>query len=195
MSASWKPEVFMQRTLSKSLFYIGSFLACSLIAMTSGCASGGFHLTREYAGWLNSQNIIVRIVLYVFGFVVFFVTLLVDMVILNTADFWQGRVSAGNYQFKDGDKTFLVHHEFLPTTNLKRSTIQVLEHGKKLQEVMLSETTSGEIEFYIDGKIRTRVRDLHSIPVATLFDEKGHASEEKVLWSLLTSSVQSLAKK
>ncbi len=80
----------MQRYWSKTLFYIGSFLACTIMAITAGCASGGFKLTRKYASWLNSNNIIIRIILYILTSVVFAVTILIDMVIFNTIDFWEG---------------------------------------------------------------------------------------------------------
>ena len=64
----------------------------------------------------------------VFGFAI---TLLVDMVIFNTMDFWEGRVSAGEYNYQSGDKTFYVRHEILPGTKLKRS-LSVATHENRV---------------------------------------------------------------
>src|SRR5688572_8030721 len=100
--------------MQKLSFFFLSSIACFTMALTSGCASGGFKLTRQYARWVNSQNIILRIVLYILTFIVFAVTLLIDAVVFNTIDFWEGKVSEGTYDFKDGDKVYQVRHEFLP---------------------------------------------------------------------------------
>ncbi len=182
--------------IQKSFFYISSLLACSIMALSTGCASGGFKLTRQYAGWLNSQNIILRVVLYLFGFVIFLITLLIDAVVFNTLDFWQGRISAGTYQFEHEEKTFVVQHEITPGTNLKRSTIQIKNAEQKLlQTCVLQETTTGEIELIVDGTLRTRVHDLQTIPVASFFDAKGTHTEDQTLWSVLTSPTTTLARK
>jgi hypothetical protein len=145
-----------------------------MMALSTGCASGGFKLTREYARWVNSKQIILRIVLYIFTFIVFTVTLLIDMVLFNTMDFWEGKVSAGDYQFKDKDKTYLVKHEFINGTDRKQSTIHIVDADKKLlQTVLLTETVSGEIEMYIDGKLKTRVSDISTVPVAKIYNADG----------------------
>jgi hypothetical protein len=152
------------------------------MALTTGCASGGFKLTRQYAGWVNSQNIILRIVLYILTSVVFAVTLLIDAVVFNTMDFWEGRVSQGTYEFKDATKTYQVRHEFQPGTQLKRSTIQIKDLNQaRLQEIVLSETASGEIEMFIDGKLRTRVHSISEAPVASIFDGSGKLVDEHVV--------------
>ena len=96
----------MSKIWMKPSFYLSSFAACAIMALTAGCASGGFKLTRQYARWVNSQNIILRIVIYILTSVVFAVTMLIDFVIFNTLDFWNGTVAAGSYEFKDGDKLF-----------------------------------------------------------------------------------------
>lgn len=172
----------MQRIWTKFLFYGGSFLACFMMALTSGCASGGYKLTRQYAGWVNKQNIILRIVLYILTFVVFTVTLLIDAVIFNTIDFWEGKVSAGSFEFKDGSKVYHVKHEFLPKSNLKRSTIQILDLNQNVvQDVVLAETAAGEIEMFVDGKLRTRVNGMSEFPIAAIFDEKGTVVKESAI--------------
>src|SRR5690606_10112033 len=100
----------------------------------------GFKITRQYARFVNSQMIVLRIILYILTSIVFAVTLLVDMVVFNTIDFWNGTVSQGDYEFKDGGKTYHARHEILPS-KLKQSTIKISdENGKHLQEVVLRET-------------------------------------------------------
>lgn len=167
----------MRTFLVKPLFYLGALIACT--GVLSGCASGGYKLTRQYARFVNSQNLIVRIVLYILTSVVFLVTILVDVVINNTVDFWQGRVSAGSYEFKDADKIYQVRHEFAPGTKLKRSTIQIKDKdGVQIQEVALKEMTSGEIEVFVDGQIRGRVQGIGDIPVASIFDKNGKVTSK-----------------
>ncbi len=181
---------FYTQVWTRSIFLSLSLLACSIMAMTSGCASGGFKLTRQYASWVNSQNIILRIVLYILTSIVFAVTMLIDLVIFNTMDFWEGRVSAGSYNFKEGDKTYFVEHKFMPGTKLRHSTIQVEDKNHiRLQEVVLNETPSGEIELIVDGKIRSRVRNISSLPIASVFNDHGLLIEEKVLLFTTPSTV------
>jgi hypothetical protein len=172
----------MQRLQKYWLFFLGSFLACSVMSLTTGCASGGWKLTRQYAGWLNSQPIILRVIIYILGFIIFFVTILVDVVVLNTMDFWEGKVSAGDYHFKDGDRTFFAHHEYMPGTQLKRSSIQVKDNdGKLLQNVVFQETVEHDIELFVDGVLRARGHDMKTMPAVTMFDAKGRMTQEKVL--------------
>lgn len=164
----------MQKLTAKPISYLSAFLACFVMCFTSACASGGFKWTRKYAGFVNSQNIILRIVLYLLTGIVFAVTLLVDMVIFNTMDFWEGRVSAGSYNFKEGEKTFVVKHEFQGDSKLRKSTIKVMDKKNNLiQEVVLNETSSNEIEMFVDGKLRSRVNGIKELPVASIFDENG----------------------
>ena len=145
------------------------------MALTAGCASGGFKLTRQYAGWVNSQQLIIRIILYILTAVVFAVTLLIDAVIFNTMDFWEGRVSSGTYHFNSEDKVYQVKHELQPGEGkLKLSTIRVMDQKNELlQVVVLKETSSGEIEMFVDGKIRARVQSINDAPVALAFDKEG----------------------
>jgi hypothetical protein len=173
----------MLKIVSKVGFNISALLACSVLALTTGCASGGFKLTRQYARFVNSKMIVLRVVLYIFTAIVFAVTMLIDMVIFNTIDFWEGKVSQGTYDFQDGEKSYHVKHEILPNSELKKSTILVTDASSALlQKVELLETAGGEVEFYVDGQIRARVRDIKSLPVASLFDQKGQLIEENTLW-------------
>lgn len=179
--------------LKKFLFYVGAFFACGLMAVSSGCASGGFKLTRQYARWVNSQNIILRIIIYILTGIVFVVTMLIDAVVFNTLDFWDGKVSEGKYEFKDEDKTYHVHHEFIPGTQRRRSTIQTFDKDSRLlQEVVLNETPEGEIQMKVDGQLRAQVRDLDSLPVATLYNSSGQTIENKFFWFTLPQSQEKM---
>lgn len=175
----------MHISIRKPLGYVVSLIACTAMSFSlGGCASGGYKLTRQYAGWLNSQNIIIRIILYILTIPVFGVTLLIDSIVFNTMDFWNGRVSSGTFERKDGDKTYFAHHEIIPGENLRRSTLQVKDKNLKLlQEVKLQETGSGEIEMYVDGVLKTRVSSISLLPVAKIFDRKGQVAEEKLLFA------------
>ena len=80
-------------------------------------------------------------------------TFAIDAVIFNSLDFWEGRVSQGTYHFKGKGKTYVVKHELLPNTKLKKSTIYVLDAQKKqLQEVVLTETKAGKIKIELDKR-------------------------------------------
>lgn len=172
----------MQKFTAKPLSYCCALLACTIMSLTTACASGGFKLTREYAGFVNRQQIIVRIILYILTAVVFAATMLIDMVIFNTMDFWEGRVSAGDYQFQQGDKTYQAHHEVLPGTKLKRSLIKVLDQNKKqLQEIALTEMPNGEIEVKVDGKLRGRVHGISEVPVASIYGKDGKWLEDRII--------------
>ena len=166
----------------KAMFYVLSMIACGFIALTTGCASGGFKLTRQYAGWVNSQNVFIRIIVYLLTGVVFAVTMLIDFVVFNTMDFWNGRVSQGTYDFQKDDKTYQVRHEIIPGTDLKKSTIVVRDQNQKqLQEVILEQTAQNEIILMVDGKLKSKVTDIQSIPMMSLFDSAGNVSEKKAL--------------
>ena len=172
----------MRSLVSKPIGYVGAFFACIVMALTTGCASGGFKLTRQYAGFVNKQMIIIRIVLYILTSIVFAATLLIDMVIFNTMDFWEGRVSAGDYNFNQGEKTFHVRHEVMPGTGLKRSTIQVYGKDKNLlQTVLLNQTADGGIEYFLDGKLRGKARDLGGLPVVASYDADGRLVSDKLI--------------
>ncbi len=162
--------------------FSAALAASGLMALSTGCASGGYHLTRAYAGWVNQQHIILRIILYIFTSVVFAVTLIIDLVYFNTVDFWEGRLSSGIYDFSKDGRSYHVHHEVLPG-NLKRSTITIKESSseKLLQQVIFRETQSNEIELYVDGKLRTRVRDIRSLPTASIYNEKGQMMSDEIV--------------
>ena len=172
----------MQPLNLKRLGYLPCFIACAIMALASGCASGGFKITRQYAGFVNKQMIVVRVILYLLTGVVFAVTMLIDMVVFNTMDFWEGRVSAGDYHFESGDRIYVARHEILPGSKLKRSTVKVFNKDKKLaQEIVLSEAATGEIEMMVDGKLRARVRNVSELPVASIFDVNGSLVNEAVV--------------
>lgn len=171
----------MFKSSQKFFFYLSSFVACAILALSTGCASGGYKITRQLSKWVNSQNIIIRIILYIFAGLAWAITLLIDMVVFNTIDFWEGKISAGDYQFKDGEKTFYVKHEILPGSNLKKSTIQIKDLNEKLlQTVVLSQTVQGDIETYVDGQLRTAVTNINSLPIITNYNASGKMIEQKL---------------
>lgn len=173
---------FFNKNVSHIIFYFSSAIACTILALSTGCASGGFSLTRKYAGFVNSQNIILRIVLYILTSIVFAVTMLIDLVVFNTLDFWDGKVSQGTYNFKDKNNLYVVNHVFLPTTHLRQSTIVIKsESNKIIQEIILTEIKTKEIEMRVDGVLRARVKDISSIPIAYTFDMSGKILSEKTL--------------
>lgn len=159
---------------SKPFSFLISFFSVAIVAFSTGCMSGGFKLTRQYARWVNSQMIVLRIVLYIVTLPIYAVTMLVDAVIFNTMDFWNGTVAAGAYEFKKDDKTYFVNHEFQPGTLLKKSIIDVRDTNSKLvQTVVIKETAANEIELWVNGKLRSKVKDLESFPIATIFEADG----------------------
>ena len=171
----------MNNFKARPISYLGAFIACAIMSMATGCASGGCKLTRTYAQFVNSQNIIIRIILYILTSIVFAVTRLIDLVINTTMDFWDGRVSAGDYQFKQDGKTYQAHHEFLPG-GLRKSTIRVLDdQNRQLQEVVLSETAKGDIEVRVDGRLRGRVHGISEVPIASVYGNDGTWVEDRVL--------------
>lgn len=172
----------MSKFSKRPLSYMSALAAGTVMSLSTGCASGGFKLTRQYAGFVNRQMIILRIILYIFTYIVFAVTMLIDLVIFNTMDFWEGRVSAGDYQFKDVEKVYQARHEILPGSDLKRSTIKVFNHEDKLlQEVVLQEAETGEIEVLIDGQLRSRVRGISEVPIASIYGKLGEWIEDRVI--------------
>lgn len=177
--------------MSRVMFWVTSILASLIMAVNSGCASGGYKLTRQLAGWLNKQMIVVRVVLYILGAFVFGITMLIDVVIFNTIDFWEGKVSAHSFEKQEGDRTYFVKHEYQPGTQLRQSSITVTEKEFR-QDIVLKETPNSEIELYVDGQLKSRVSDIHSLPVAKMFNEKGQIVEEKAIWTSFSATAEAL---
>jgi hypothetical protein len=53
--------------------------------------------------------------------------------------------------------------------------------NRLLQEVILKELASGEIELYVDGYLKSRVHGITSTPIAAVFDKTGMKIEERIL--------------
>lgn len=154
--------------------FICFLVSIGMLALTTGCASGGFSLTRKYARFVNGQNIIIRIILYILTGVVFAVTMLIDLVIFNTIDFWEGRVSQGTYHFEKDGMKYAATHEFQEGTKLKKSTILITEVAtNKIQKIQLLETPKGEVEFYLDGKLKTKASSISEFPIISQYDDNG----------------------
>lgn len=158
-------------------------LAASLAAFTSGCASGGFQLTREYAGFVNRQHVVLRVVLYILTSIIFGVTLLIDLVVNNTMDFWDGRVSQGTYSFSQDERSYVAQHE-IGADGRKTSHIEVFAKDKsKLQDVVLKQTAQMDIEVFIDGQLKGRVSNISELPRVTMYNRHGAGTQSRPLWS------------
>lgn len=156
---------------TKAIVVVTGFWAAMVMTLTSGCASGGFKLTRQYAGFVNRQQIIVRIILYILTMVVFAVTVLVDMVIFNTMDFWDGKVSQGTFNFKGDNKTYFVEHKYLDN-GLRQSTIVAEDDTSKIKHtVVLQEKADKMIDVLEDGVLKAQVSDLSFLPKITYFNK------------------------
>jgi hypothetical protein len=163
-----------------------AFLSVGLIWMSMaqlGCASGGFKLTRQYAHFVNRQNIVIRVVLYLLTAVVFAATLLIDMVIFNTMDFWEGRVSANTYQFEKDGRTYMVRHFYEGPQKLRNTEIKIYSSAGKVDEKLeqtlkISEQANGEVLFFQNGVLKARAADIYDLPSITRYDEKGHQLSE-----------------
>jgi hypothetical protein len=147
---------------------LAAITACGIGA---GCVSGGFMTTRTVAKWLNSQNIVLRVVLYVFIWPVFLITMLADEVIFNTIDFWSGKVTAQNSVFeKDGVRVQVAHS----LTPLRRSVFTIDGKNGEHSIIELRESALGSIEVYKDGQKRTEVKDIRSaFPTYVSFENDG----------------------
>jgi hypothetical protein len=165
----------------KVLLILVSIWTALVASQFSGCASGGFKWTRTYARWVNSNHIVLRIVLYVLTSVVFAVTLLFDMVIFNTLDFWNGTVAKGTYEFKDGDKTYVVTHDI--QNGLRSSFIKITDNHNSVQTVEIRENSNREIEFYQNGTLQAKGVNLSTLPKVVIYnlDGKTVASESFIL--------------
>lgn len=170
----------MYLSFKKIILVFSAFLSAGLAMVTTGCASGGYSLSRGLAGWINKQNIFLRIILYLFIGGAFFFTILLDMLIFNTVDFWTGRVSAGTYEFKDAKRVYVVNHSF--EGDLHRTQILVNDlDGKKIGEVLLKETASHEVEYFENGNLKAKFDGIESVPRVTRFDDKGQILKQEAL--------------
>lgn len=171
----------MRKTLSKFLYVFGTATACLMMISNTGCVSGGWELTRDYSKWLNSKKVALRVVLYILTMPVFFVTILIDTVVNNTIDFWNGTVTESTQVFYKDDKTYYLQHELLSDAKLRRTTIQIQDASfKTLQTIILAETLQNEVELIVDGVIRTKVENIdQAFPLLSTFDENGKLVEEK----------------
>ncbi|MAE73663.1 MAG: hypothetical protein CL675_06180 [Bdellovibrionaceae bacterium] len=159
-----------QRILSPVL----SLLLCFLGLAQTGCASGGFKLTRQYAQFVNKQSLIIRIVLYLVTMVVFAITLVIDAVIFNTMDFWEGRVSANTYHFNEDGKSYAVTHSYVGPDKLRRTDIQVTDSPATgpvhLVKITLAEQPEGRIHVLENDQLKAIAEDIYSLPKLTLID-------------------------
>ena len=151
-----------------------------LTAFTTACASGGYRLTRRYSSFVNHQNVVLRVIVYILTFPVFGVTLLIDGVINNTVDFWEGRVAQGTFRYESGGRTFVAQHA-TGADSLKSSHIETFgaDHVK-LQDVGLTQTSATNIEVWVDGVFKHRVSDIHAMPQLASFTGQGQTTRSLV---------------
>lgn len=174
----------MRSAFMKSGLLCTGIWSALVMGLTSGCASGGYKMTRQYAGWVNKQNLILRIVLYILTGIVFAVTLLIDAVIFNTMDFWEGRVSQGTYEFNKDERTYVAKHKLSAESGLRESRIEVSGKGlEKPQVLVLRETAQKDIEVLVDGVLKGRISDISALPKLSLFDSSGKTIESRPLWT------------
>ena len=148
---------------------------CLLSMAQLGCASGGFKLTRQYARFVNKQQTVIRVVLYLLTMIVFAATILIDAVIFNTMDFWEGRVSANSYHFNKDGKIYGVKHYHKGDNRLRNTEIRIYEveapANAAPELVHLSETDSGKVDIYKNGALKATVDTIQDLPEITLFED------------------------
>lgn len=137
----------------------------------SGCASGGYKLTRKYSQWVNSNHIIIRVIVFLVTMPLYGILLLIDAVIFNTIDFWTGTVAKGTYEFNKGDKTYVVTHDI--KDGLRNSLIKITNADKTQNTIEIRETATHEIEMYRDGQIQAKASSLNALPLITQYKEDG----------------------
>lgn len=153
-----------------------------LVSVSTGCASGGWKLTRDYARFVNRQPIIIRCVLYILTSFVFVATMLIDAVIFNTIDFWQGRVSQGTFEFNKEGRRFVARHTLSPETHLRESRIEVFESDKRVQDMILREVAGGQIDIFVDGVLKGRVDNIESAPLLSFYNKSGEKTGSELMF-------------
>ncbi len=137
------------------------------------CLSGGWKVTRIVAKWNNSMGVLPRILIYIAFFIlqVYTVTALIDSIVFNTIDFWNGTVTGMNKQYKKNGMDVAVSHSRTP---LRQSIITTSKGDQVISVVQISELASGKIALTINGVLRGEVNSIHDIdPSLTLFKEDG----------------------
>lgn len=159
--------------LSKWLMLVAALGSAGIVSVTTGCASGGWKLTRDYARFVNRQHIIIRCILYILTSVVFVATMIIDAVIFNTMDFWQGRVSQGTFEFQQDGRRYIARHSISAETQLRQSQIEVFAGDHRLQDLTLREVSGGKIDVFVNGVHRGQVENIESLPMISFFDAEG----------------------
>jgi hypothetical protein len=144
----------MRHILIRSTVGFAAIWSSLVLAFTTGCASGGYKLTRQYSGWVNQNNVIIRVIVFILTIPVYAITLIADMVVFNTMDFWDGRVSQGTYKFEKDGQMYVVQHSRDEKTGLRQSRIEIANNTAKPQTILISETPMHEIELRVDGVLR-----------------------------------------
>lgn len=157
------------RGFAKVCALLMAFSAMGLTA--SGCASGGYKLTRSYARFINSKPLLLRIVLYIFIGIFFVVTEILDALIFNTVDFWSGKVSANQHRFEKDGTVVEVAHSRSP---LRQSVFDITERNGKKTRVELREVADQKVDVYVNGTRKARLDSIEdAMSSLTMFGEDG----------------------
>ncbi len=152
---------------------------------STGCASGGFKWTRKYATFVNQQQIILRVVLYILTGIVFAVAMLVDLVVFNTMDFWEGRVSANDYTFEKDGVTYLVKHSYEGEQKLRNTKIRIFKKhaptaGAPDATIEIAETDKKTVNVLENGILKATVESIYDLPQLVSY-ENGKEISRKTL--------------
>jgi hypothetical protein len=157
------------RTPAKICALLMAFAAAGMTV--TGCASGGYKLTRAYARFINSKPLLLRIVLYIFIGIFFVVTELLDALIFNTVDFWSGKVSANQHRFEKDGNVIEVAHSRSP---LRQSVFDISERSGKKTRVELREVADQKVDVYVNGTRKARLDSIdEAMSSLTMFGRDG----------------------
>lgn len=111
--------------------------------------------------------------------VVFGVTLIIDAVVFNTMDFWEGRVSQGTFHFEKDGQSYVVEHRL--RDGLRVSRIEVRKAGRLMKTMAIEETSSGQIEYFENGVRKAQVDQISSVPRITHLASQGRVIRQDTL--------------
>ncbi|MBL8994902.1 MAG: DUF3332 family protein [Spirochaetia bacterium] len=155
----------------KSRLVTFTLLALAGTMTLQSCLSGGWKITRMVAKWNNGFAVFPRILIYIAFFLlqVYTITSLIDGIVFNTIDFWNGTISAMNYKYqKDGMDVAVVHSRF----PLRRSVITTSKGDVVKSVVEVNELENGKIALVINGVLRGEFKNIQDVdPTLVLYKE------------------------
>jgi Domain of unknown function (DUF3332) len=128
-------------------------IGCFSVTQLSGCAAGGFGLTKSLGKWNGRFSIVPRVLIYLGLFIVqvYTLTLLFDFLLNNTIEFWSGTpLVAQNQTFEKDGQRVVVQNTRDP---LRKTVITVYDKAGAIQTVNeLRETPTGTVEIYVNSE-------------------------------------------